>query len=104
MSEDETQLIGNPDLLKKILNKLEAIDIRLQSVESRIERRSFDTKPIWEKALAEIMAVKQDIAGIDRKMDILGKDMLNLRADQLDFERRIIRLEDEANRGIQTVN
>jgi hypothetical protein len=102
MSEDDTKEM-NPRLLKQILVKLEAIDTRLQAVESRIERRSFDTKPIWEQALVEIMEVNQRVITIDRKMDVLGKDMLNLRADQLGIEERLSRLESDGGGGIQTI-
>jgi|SRR5882672_2648134 len=103
MSEDETKALNNPSLLKQILVKLEVIDARLQAVESKIERRGFDTKPIWERALAEIMEVNQRVTTIDRKMDVLGKDMLNLRADQLGIEERLRKLEGEADGGIQTI-
>jgi hypothetical protein len=94
MVEDETKSLNNPALLKQIFVKLEAIDARLQLVEAKIDRRSFDTKPIWERALAEIMEVNQRVTTIDRKMDVLGKDMLNLRADHLGVEDRLRKLEE----------
>ena len=104
MSEDETKTLNNPALLKQILVKLEVIDTRLQAVEAKVERRGFDTKPIWERALAEIMEVNQRVTTIDRKMDVLAKDMLNLRAEQLGIEERLRRLEDESDGGgVQTI-
>ena len=104
MSEEETKLIASPELMKKILNKLEDIGLRLQNVEERLNRHSLDTRPIWEKALAEVMGVKQDVAAIDRKIDVLAGDLLNIRAAHLDVERRVIRLEDDTGGGVQTVN
>jgi hypothetical protein len=102
MSEDETKTL-DARLLQQILTKLETMDARLQFVEERIRERGFDTKPIWERALAEIMEVNQRVTTIDRKMDVLGKDMLSLRADQLGIEERLSRVEDEESGGIQTI-
>ena len=120
MSEDETKGIGN-QLFQRILTKLEAMDSRLEFVETKIRERSFDTRPIWEKALAEIIeinrrlgvvderlsavdgrlgavegrlgTVEERLASIDRKIDVLGKDMLTLRADHLGLDNRLRRLE-----------
>lgn len=103
MSEEETKTL-DARLLQQILVKLETMDARLQFVEEKIRERGFDTKAIWERALAEIIEVNQRVTTIDRKMDVLAKDMLNLRADQLGIEERLIKLEDEAGGGIQTIN
>jgi predicted nucleic acid-binding Zn-ribbon protein len=104
MSEDETKVLKDT-LLEQILIKLEVLDARLQRVESKIEERGFDTKPIWERALVEIMDVKQDVATVNRKIDVFSKDMLNLRADHLKTEERVDKLEAEnEGGGMTTVN
>ena len=103
MSEDETRAFKDEGkLLEQILNKLEVLDLRLQHVESKIEHRGFDTKPIWERALAEIMDVKQDVATVNRKIDIFSRDMLNLRAEQLETEERLRRIESQNQDGGMT--
>ncbi|HEX8354575.1 MAG TPA: hypothetical protein VF611_16840 [Pyrinomonadaceae bacterium] len=73
---------------------------RLQRLESESERRAVETKPIWERALAEIVAVREDVGvlsekvdALDRKVTVLGRDMLTLRADQTRFEDRMDKLE-----------
>ena len=64
MSEDETRAFKDEGkLLEQILNKLEVLDLRLQHVESKIEHRGFDTKPIWERALAEITETRAQMNG-----------------------------------------
>ena len=103
MSEDETKTL-DARLLQQILTKLEMMDVRLQFVEGKIRERGFDTKPIWERALKEIMETNQNVRTIDRKMDILAKDILSLRAEQLGIEERLTRLENEGGEGIQTIN
>ena len=91
MSEDETKPLRDK-LLEQILTKLEVLDARLQRVESRIEERGFDTKPIWERALAEILEVKQEVATVDRKIDVFTRDMLSVRAEQLRTDERLAEL------------
>lgn len=98
MPEDETKVFPEK-ILEQILTKLEVMDTRLQRVESKIEERGFDTKPIWERALVEIMEVKQEVATVDRKIDIFSRDMLNMRAGQLKNDERLAKLEAENEGG-----
>jgi chromosome segregation ATPase len=101
MSEEITQNI--PDgrsFEERIFARLDAIDGRLQALENQAERRALETKPIWERALAEILEVKERLTSLEqlstqmmRKIDVLGKDMLTLRADQTSIEDRLDRLE-----------
>ena len=105
MSEDDTKVLKDRGL-EQVLAKLEVMDSRLQRVELNVEKRGFDTKPIWERALSEISEVKQDVGTLkqdmvivkqelgtlNRKMDLFNRDMLSLRADQLRTEERVDRL------------
>ena len=115
MSEETTQNI--PDggsfearvfaRLDSIDGRLDSIDARLQSLENEAERRALETKPIWERALAELLEVKDEILEVKerlgsleqlsnqivRKIDVLGRDMLTLRADQAGVETRLDKLE-----------
>lgn len=103
MSEDETRTL-DARLLQQILTKLEVMDTRLQFVEEKIRERGFDTKPIWENALTEIMEVNQRVATIDRKLDVFSRDMLNLRAEHLEIQERLRKLEaSQEDGGIQTI-
>jgi chromosome segregation ATPase len=150
MSEETTRDIpDSPSLAERVLARLnsmdehlQSIDVRLQSVEVQAERRNLETKPIWERALSEILGVKTEVVGLKtevvgvkaelgwvkaeivdmkaalggvkaeivgmkdrlgvsedlcrqilRKIDILNRDMLTMRADQLGFETRLDKLE-----------
>jgi predicted nucleic acid-binding Zn-ribbon protein len=66
-----------------------------------VERRMQDARPIWERALAEIMEVNKRLASMERKMDILGKDVLTLRADLSGVDERLRRI--EGNNEILTI-
>ncbi|MDQ3665000.1 MAG: hypothetical protein M3410_00140 [Acidobacteriota bacterium] len=101
MSEETTH--NMPDgrsFEERVFARLDSIDSRLQSLENQAERRALETKPIWERALAEIIEVKERLGALEqlsnqmvRKIDVLGKDMLTLRADQTGVENRLDKLE-----------
>jgi len=69
--------------------QLDSLDIRVQALEAK----ALDTKPIWERALAEILEVKQRVESIERKFDVLTLDMMQLRGDQRGVGKRMDALE-----------
>jgi ubiquinone biosynthesis protein UbiJ len=97
MSEEETQNMNSSrSFEERVFARFDAIDTRLSDLDSRLqklEQKSYDTKPIWERALAEILAMSQKLDTVERKLNVLGKDMLSLRADQTRLEDRMDKLE-----------
>ncbi len=101
MSKETTQnLPDGRSFEERVFARLDSIDSRLQSLEQQAERRAVETKPIWERALAEILEVKERLGVLEqltnqmvRKVDVLGKEMLTLRADQAGVEGRLEKLE-----------
>lgn len=108
MSEEVTQ--NMPDgrsFEERVFARFDALDARMQAFETRLqaledqaERRALETKPIWERALAEIIEIKERLNSLEqlstqtlRKIDVLSKDMLTLRADQAGVEDRLDKLE-----------
>ena len=90
--------------LDAVDGRLDAVDTRLQKLEIESERRSLETKPIWERALAQIEELRQAFGDfreevheafrdISRKFGVLGNDMMQLRADQAHVETRLDKLE-----------
>lgn len=92
---------------ERVFARFDALDARMQAFETRLqaladqgERRALETKPIWERALAEILEIKGQLNLLGklsmqtlRKIDVLSKDMLTLRADQAGIEDRLDKLE-----------
>jgi chromosome segregation ATPase len=85
---------------ERIFERLDALDTRLQKLEIESERRSLETKPIWERALAQIAELQQSfndfrrevhaaLHDISRKIGVLGTDIVQLRADQALVETRL---------------
>ncbi len=77
-------------------SRFDAVDLRLDRFDIRLhalEARTLDTKPVWERALAEILNVKERVESIERKFDVLTLDMMQLRGDQRRVEKRMDALE-----------
>src|SRR4051812_49382920 len=56
MNDETTENInGSRAFEERVFARLDSIDARLQSLENQSERRALETKPIWERALQEIM-------------------------------------------------
>jgi chromosome segregation ATPase len=78
--------------------RLDTFDARLEALESQAERRALETKPIWERALSEILELKQGLSNVERKIDVLSRDIVQVRADQVRVENRLEKLESEPTR------
>jgi chromosome segregation ATPase len=77
-------------------SRFDAVDVRLDGLDGRVqalEAKALDTKPIWERALAEILEVRKGVEDLNRKIDVLGLDVLQVRADQRRVEKRMGDLE-----------
>jgi tetrahydromethanopterin S-methyltransferase subunit G len=77
-------------------SRFDSVDTRLLALESQAERRALETKPIWERALAEILEVKRGLENVERKIDVLSRDIVQVRADQSHADARLTRLESES--------
>ena len=75
--------------LDRVEARLDGIDIRVHALETR----ALDTKPIWERTLTEILEVKKGVEDLNRKIDVLNQDVLQVRADQRRVEKRMDVLE-----------
>jgi len=88
----EGRFIAIDARLDKINGRFDGIDNRLNGIDNRVkalEARALDTKPIWERALAEIVQVKIGVENLNRKIDVLNQDLLQVRADQRRIEQRM---------------
>ena len=99
MSEETTQeQNGARPFEERVLSALAEMRADFNTRLDRLEAKQYDTKPIWERALAEVMEVKGQLASLDRKFDVLARDMIQLRADQSLVHTRIDKLEPQPSR------
>lgn len=83
MSEENTrQLSGSRSFEERVFARFDAIDQRLEKLESR----SYDTKPIWERALKAIMDTALEVGEVKKKVDLIETkfDTLETRFDTLE--------------------
>lgn len=101
--------------VQSLRSAFQDVEVRLEALEKTVTERSFETKPIWERALAEIAEVRAELAEIRAelaetraelraemqagfrklglKIELLNEDSLTLRADQRQLDRRVETLE-----------
>jgi len=110
MSEDPTQNLPQ-DGLRQILARLDSIDARLTTLEDKVDRRLQETRPIWEQVLVRLEGVESKMGTlegnvgtlreemhtglrrIERQIETLAKDVLEVRGDQRDLEKRLDEIE-----------
>ena len=59
--ESTTEQLGSQSFEERVLAQLASINARLNSLEEQAERKALETKPIWERALAEIIELRQEL-------------------------------------------
>ena len=105
MSEENTQETPLPRSFEaRVFARFDALDARLNNMDARLkklEAKQYDTKPIWERALAEIAETRNEtregLRRVGDKIDILNKNILEVQTDTRGLERRISKL--ESNEG-----
>src|SRR5947209_4969877 len=98
MSEDPTKNLPDEGL-RLILARLDSIDTRLTNLEDKVDRRLKETRPIWEQVLARLNSMEEEMRNgfrkLERQMGLLAEDVMIVRADQRDLEKRVSKLESE---------
>lgn len=72
--------------LEKVETRLDDVDVRLQ----KLEARAYDTKPIWEQALKEIVYTRREMS---KRLDRIEGMAFDTRGRLGDVEDRLDRLE-----------
>ncbi|MDQ3652683.1 MAG: hypothetical protein M3458_20880 [Acidobacteriota bacterium] len=94
MNEDKTK--EQPDARpfeERVLAAITEMRADFNARLEKLEAKSFDTKPIWERALAEIVEVSRKVDLMERHMKVMRDDIHNMRADGVGFEDRLSKLE-----------
>ena len=114
MSEDLTEKLPESD--DNVALILQNIDSRLQSLEQKVEERLFDTRPIWQKVVADIAQVQEgqrrleetmsaefgqvnkSLRDIYYRMEVLNDTMLNVQVRVRDVDHRVRDLEGQQHK------
>jgi chromosome segregation ATPase len=111
MSTDTTQNLPNgPSFEERVFARFDSLDAHMASMQERqermearldemdrrlqvLEQKTYDTKPIWERAIAEILELREDVHTLDRKFNIVTRDLITLRAEQSRLEDRMDKMD-----------
>ena len=106
MSEDFTQKLpkNDSDKLTLILETVQAFEGRIQDLEQQAETKRYDTRPIWEKLVADIAQlqeslrketreIKGSLRNLSRGQSVLNDAILKVHVDLLDIDERLQALE-----------
>jgi peptidoglycan hydrolase CwlO-like protein len=105
MSDETTQeMNGSRSFEERVFARFDALDSRLQNVEAKmtdvdsrlqnLEAKAYDTKPIWEQALREIVETRRELS---KRLDRIEAIAHETRADLRDAEDRIENLESKSS-------
>ncbi|HEY6190093.1 MAG TPA: hypothetical protein VIW80_20745 [Pyrinomonadaceae bacterium] len=98
MSDETTQNInGSRSFEERVFSRFDALDSTLRDLDSRLqvlEAKAYDTKPIWERALQEIVDTRRELS---KRLDRIEAIAHETRADLRDAEDRIERLESKSS-------
>ena len=102
MEDETTKDLSFGEKLDQILNRLSTIEQRLETLETK----AYDTRPIWERALAEMLELKNENAEIKteirrqgRKFDVFVQHLVSTQADVKELEERLSQLEGNQTQG-----
>ena len=91
---------GKRSFEERVFARFDAVDENLRNLDSRVqnldsrmhvlESRAYDTKPIWENALKEIVDTRRELT---RRLDRIEAMVLETRAGLSEAEDRLDRIE-----------
>lgn len=117
MSEDLTKKLPQTDSekLNVILTTVQSLEKRIDRLEQQTDEKRYDTRPLWEKLIAdiadlkesfhseigeiktEIVEIKRSIRDLSRKQGVLYESVLQIQGDLRDMDMRLHTLETTPN-------
>ncbi|MBC7932881.1 MAG: hypothetical protein H7Z38_20150 [Rubrivivax sp.] len=90
--------------LSDVENRLSTVENRLSTLEDRVDRRLQETRPIWEQVLVRLDNLEGVVSTLreefrtglrrfERQVALLAADVMQVRADQRDLDKRMDQLE-----------
>jgi septal ring factor EnvC (AmiA/AmiB activator) len=105
MNEESTKNLKNTSFEERVFARFDAMDARLDAMDARLEKlesRSYDTKPIWERALKEIIEtrfeigeVKTNVRVIEDKVSALETEVASLTSKVSDIKTDLVEMRSE---------
>ena len=96
MSENLTNKLPSTDedKLTQILTGVRSLDLRVENLERNVEQRLYDTRPIWEKAIAEIAALNEGQRQLQAGHERLQDALVQLQGGQRQLQETVSQLQE----------
>jgi len=86
-------MYGKRPFEERVFVRFDALDSAMRATDSRLQKleiRAYDTKPIWEQALREIVETRRELS---KRLDRIEAIAHETRADLRDAEDRLDKIE-----------
>ncbi|MDQ2921812.1 MAG: hypothetical protein M3R52_09425 [Acidobacteriota bacterium] len=93
VDENTENLDGKRPFEDRVFARFDALDSAIRDMDSRLQKleiRAYDTKPIWEQALKEIVETRRELS---KRLDRIEAIAHETRADLRDAEDRLDKIE-----------
>jgi chromosome segregation ATPase len=104
MTEDPTKDLTTDEMLRALMADMREVKDRLGALESSGEDRTRETRPKLDLIIKELSDLREDMAevrrdvrSIDRKLEVFNDELLNMKVDLRDFDKRLNELERRPN-------
>jgi hypothetical protein len=91
--ENTKNMDGQRPFEERVFARFDALDSAMRTTDSRLQKleiRAYDTKPIWEQALKEIVETRRELS---KRLDRIESIAHETRADLRDAEDRLDKIE-----------
>ncbi len=88
MSEDPTERQPGDDL-GRILNILDSLVTRFDSLEEKVERRLQETRPMWEQVLSRLDNVEAELGEVKTRLERVESELGAVKAQLKGVETRL---------------
>jgi hypothetical protein len=96
------RMYGERPFEERVFARFDALDTAMRATDSRLQKleiRGYDTKPIWEEALREIIETRQELVEtrreVSKRLDRIDAIAHETRADLRDAEDRLDKIENK---------
>jgi len=83
---------------ERVFARFDTLDVRMTTLEERVDSRLRDTRPIWELMQADLTIIKGDVKEIKRDLKTLNNDLLRARGEVQELDERVGKLESQSTR------
>jgi archaellum component FlaC len=75
----DSRLASVENRLTAVEDRLTKVEDRLATVEDRVDRRLQETRPIWERALNEIVETRAEVEKVENRLGRIENEIKDLR-------------------------